>query len=158
MNVFRRMSVTGIVLFFAFTTITYSQSHQIGENIEERIDTVFDRGDGNFKTAVACVMQKGNHTIYKKSFGSANLEFDIPFSSNTKFSSGAIGKQIIALATLLAEDLNLISLEDDIVDYFPELSDIASNIRIKHLLSHTSGLHEIEQLKRLSGVAAGTEY
>lgn len=59
------------------------------------------------------------------------------------FDVGCAGNLFIALLVLRLVDEGLISVEDSVLDYLPDLP-LCADIRIKHLLSHTSGFRSPE--------------
>lgn len=84
--------------------------------------------------------------------GRADLENDVPLTTDSRFDIGSISKQFTAFAIgLLVEDGRL-NLEDDIRKWVPELPAYNKPIRIRHLLHHTSGIREYQVLLSFSGV------
>jgi CubicO group peptidase (beta-lactamase class C family) len=61
-------------------------------------------------------------------------------NDSTLFDLASISKQFTAAAILKLVDRDSLSLEDYLVDYFPDLP--YNTVKIKHLLTHTSGLPE----------------
>lgn len=79
--------------------------------------------------------------IYKKGFGWANMEWDIPNQSNTKFQIASITKPFTATLILQLVAENKIDLHEAIITYLPEYpKESGEQITIHHLLTHTSGL------------------
>ncbi len=91
----------------------------------------------NMKGISACVFYTGQGTwkgISGISHGS------IPIHSEMQFGIGSNTKLFTAVALLkLAED-NLINLDDSLHEWLPSFANIDSNISIRQLLNHTSGL------------------
>lgn len=86
------------------------------------------------------VAEKGK-VVFKKSYGSANMEWNIPNSVNTKFRIGSITKQFTATLILQLKDEGKINLQAKISDYlswYPK--DTGDKITIEQLLKHTSGI------------------
>jgi len=79
--------------------------------------------------------------IYKKGFGLANMEWNIPNASDTKFRLGSITKQFTATLILQLVEQGKIKLDGKITDYLPDYrQDTGAKITIHNLLSHTSGI------------------
>lgn len=78
--------------------------------------------------------------IYKKSFGYANKESRVKNDFDSQFCLASVSKPFTALAILKLKEENLLSLEDKISKYLPKLPNYTKEIRIKHLLTHTSSL------------------
>lgn len=96
------------------------------------------------------VIQNGE-IIYQNEFGMADLESQQPITSKTKFNLASVSKQFTAYSVLLLEEEGLLSLNDDIKKYFPEIQNFNFKISIKDLISHTSGIREYIDLLVLSG-------
>jgi CubicO group peptidase (beta-lactamase class C family) len=77
---------------------------------------------------------------HKKGFGLSNLEYDIPITPATVFHVASMSKQFTAMTAFLLEELGEFSLDDSIDRYLPRCPYFASDITIKHLIHHTSGL------------------
>ncbi len=82
--------------------------------------------------------------IYQKSFGFQNVENGIPYSNQTLQPIGSISKTFIGVATVKAIQLGLFTLETPINTILsnPLINpkNPSSEILIKHLVNHTSGL------------------
>lgn len=85
------------------------------------------------------VAQKGQ-IVYRKAFGMANMELDVPMKENMIFFIGSLTKQMTAVAILQLMEQRKLSLQDDIRKYLPEYQVLPDTITIEHLLTHTSGI------------------
>ncbi|MFK7947370.1 MAG: serine hydrolase [Saprospiraceae bacterium] len=86
------------------------------------------------------VAQNGK-IIYKKAFGLANREWDIPNTIDTKFRIGSITKQFTAAIILQLIEEKKLKLKDNISTHLPYYRDDTGNkVTIHHLLNHTSGI------------------
>ncbi|OGX91014.1 hypothetical protein BEN49_21405 [Hymenobacter coccineus] len=81
----------------------------------------------------------------------ANLEYAVPISSNTIFNVASLAKQFTAFSIALLADKKLLSLNDDVHQYIPELPDYGEKITLLHLITHTSGLKDQWDLLNLAG-------
>lgn len=109
--------------------------------IEKSTDAIFSALFAKKEPGAAVMIVKNDSVVYAKGFGMARLDSMKPIDMNTAFNICSISKQFSAVALLkLAED-NLISLDDPIVNYFPNLTQsFFKDITLRHLLSHTSGI------------------
>src|SRR5882762_5295442 len=79
--------------------------------------------------------------IYKKGFGPANMEWNIPNEPDTKFRLGSITKQFTATLILQLVEQGKIKLDAKVSDYLPDYrKDTGARMTIHQLLSHTSGV------------------
>jgi CubicO group peptidase (beta-lactamase class C family) len=83
-----------------------------------------------------------------KGYGLANIELNVPVKAETIFQSGSVGKQFTSAAIMMLVEEGKIGLDDSIVKYFPNAPRSWQAIRVKNLLSHTSGLSEYETDER----------
>ncbi|MGB8193794.1 MAG: serine hydrolase domain-containing protein [Chitinophagaceae bacterium] len=80
--------------------------------------------------------------VYRQSFGLADFRRNIPNSASTPFNLASISKVITATAILQLMEKGKLTLQDPFVQYFPSFPYPA--ITIRHLLTHTSGLPDLE--------------
>jgi CubicO group peptidase (beta-lactamase class C family) len=86
--------------------------------------------------------------LLAKGYGFANLELSVPVKAETLFQSGSVGKQFVSAAIMMLVEEGRVSLNDSITKYFYGAPASWKPIRIKNLLSHTSGLAEYESPER----------
>lgn len=82
--------------------------------------------------------------LMAKGYGEANVELGVPVMPDTVFESGSIGKQFVSAAIMMLVEDGKMSLDDSVTKYFPDAPATWKPIRIKNLLSHTSGIAEYE--------------
>ena len=82
--------------------------------------------------------------VTAKGYGLANVELNVPVKAETVFQSGSIGKQFAATAVMMLVEEGKINLDDSITKYFPDAPVSWQKIKVRNLLSHTSGLSEYE--------------
>ncbi len=140
-----------LLLIIGSTTIIEGQKIEISDYNIDQIDSIFLIKEGVRKAGIASIIHLNDKPIYQKTFGYSNLEHKVPLNSKTKLQVGAFGKYVIGFATFLAEDQGHFSLEDNITKYFDNLN-IGKEIKIKHLLGHTSGFHDVSYLKSLASM------
>jgi len=73
-------------------------------------------------------------------YGLANLELGVPVTTNSVFEIGSITKQFTAACVLLLQQQGKLSVEDRIAHHLPATPSAWTNITIRHLLTHTSGI------------------
>ncbi len=77
---------------------------------------------------------------FKKAYGLANVELDVPVTAESVFELASLTKQFTASAVLLLESEGKLSLDDPITAFVEDAPATWGDIRVHHLLSHTSGL------------------
>lgn len=86
------------------------------------------------------LVAQGDKVIFEKSYGDANLEWNIPDDSLTKFRIGSMTKQFTAASMLLLEERGRLSTDDTVKKYMPDAPAAWDKITIYNLLTHTSGI------------------
>jgi CubicO group peptidase (beta-lactamase class C family) len=105
--------------------------------IDAVIQAYNDLGQFNGSVLVA---ERGK-VIYKKGFGLANREWNIPNKPNTKFRLGSITKQFTSTLILQLAEQGKIDIQGKLSDYLPYYrKDTGSQVTIHHLLTHSSGI------------------
>src|SRR6266496_180268 len=85
------------------------------------------------------IIWKGE-AVTTATYGSANLELNVPVRRETVFEIGSITKQFTAAGILLLTQEGKLSVDDKISRYLKNTPADWSEIRVRHLLTHTSGL------------------
>jgi len=125
------------------------QSAQSGatKTASAAIDTIVDRPikDGKVAGASVAVTRRGEN-IVSKSYGSADLELDVPMPADASFEIGSVTKQFTAASILLLAERGKLSVDDDMNKYLPQYPTHGQHITIRHLLTHTSGIKGYTEL------------
>lgn len=82
--------------------------------------------------------------IKAQGYGLMNIELNVPVKPESIFESGSVCKQFIATAVMMLVEEGIVSLEDSITKYFPEAPASWKPIKVRNLLSHSSGLAEYD--------------
>src|SRR5262245_42828505 len=84
--------------------------------------------------------EKGQ-VLYQRSFGQAHREWQVANTNDTAYRIASLSKSFTAALVLKLAEEGQLRLEDTLAAYVPGLrKDIAEQVTIHHLLSHTSGL------------------
>jgi CubicO group peptidase (beta-lactamase class C family) len=87
----------------------------------------------------ALMVRHNGKVVLAAGYGFANLEHGVRVTQQTVFQSGSIGKQFTAMAIMMLIEEQKLALEDPISKYL-DVPENWSAIRVRHLLTHTSGL------------------
>lgn len=87
------------------------------------------------------VVQKGKVSRIS-SYGWSNIELCVRAAHDSLFGIGSISKQFTAAGVMLLVDSGKLSLDDPIVRYLPEGANRWQGIKIRNLLTHTSGIKD----------------
>jgi len=115
------------------------------------VAAVFQEFDGTRTPGCAVGVSMEGIPVLLRAYGMADLEHDIPNTAETIFEPGSVSKQFTAAATILLALDGVISLDDDVRKYIPELPDYGDVVTIRHLLHHTSGLRDWGSVAGIEG-------
>ncbi|WP_428742928.1 serine hydrolase domain-containing protein [Tenacibaculum sp.] len=90
------------------------------------------------------VVVKNGKTIISESFGMADFAFSVPVNDSTIFSINSLSKIFAGTAIMQLVEKDKINLSNPISTYLDNLPAEWQKITIRQLLSHTSGLPDIE--------------
>ncbi len=133
----KKIITLSICLFFGFISNAQTKI--------EALDALFESIDKTAPGVAVAVIDNGK-TIYNKAFGMANLEYQVPLSTDAVFDIASLAKQFTGFAIAQLELEKKLSIDDPITKYFPTLTGLKENITIAHLLHHSSGLRDIGEL------------
>lgn len=83
---------------------------------------------------------KNGQSVVNKGYGLANVELNVPVSSETIIRLGSVSKQFFTTAIFKLMEEGKLGIEDPVHKFFPDAPEAWRPIKIKHLMSHTSGL------------------
>jgi CubicO group peptidase (beta-lactamase class C family) len=108
----------------------------------QSLDTYVKRLADADRFSGVVLVARGSQIIGVKGYGEAVREFGIRNTPDTRMIFGSIGKMFTAVSTLQLVEQGTISLDDPLAKYLPGLIAAPADtaIRVKHLLTHTSGL------------------
>src|SRR5262245_45535789 len=121
------------------------------EGAAAQVDKVFARFDKPDSPGCALAVIKDGQIVYKRGYGMADLDHDIPIKPDTVFHVASVSKQFTAMAIMLLAKQGKLSLDDKVQKYIAELREFDQPITIRHLLHHTSGLRDQWELLIMSG-------
>lgn len=125
-----------------------------------RIVELFEKFDQPGSPGATVAIALDGEVVESHSFGEASLEHAVPNARDTVFYIASTSKQFVGCAAALLEADGLIDLDDEVVQYIPELHRFDPPVRIRHLLHHTSGLRDkygLAAVGRLPEAAISTD-
>ncbi len=113
--------------------------------LAERVDAAIDAALVHKIVGCVVLINRDGQEVYARAAGLADREANAPIARDAIFRLASVTKPIVATAVLKLVDLGLLGLDDKVTRYLPWFTPsnpdgTAADIRIRHLLSHTSGL------------------
>ena len=129
------------ILLATISIFLICQNHILAQDKPVKIDDLLQRYHDYGQFDGAALVAENGKVIFKKGYGFANREWEIPNEPDTKFPIGSITKQFTAMLIMQLVEEGKIKLEGKVIDYLDNYrKDTGEKISIHHLLSHTSGL------------------
>lgn len=121
------------------------------DSLKNRVDAVIDAAMTRKIVGGVLLARKGGAKVYERTFGLMDREAGTPMRPDAIFRLASVTKPIVAATALALVERGRISLDDPVTkwlpDFRPKLRDGTSpEIRIRQLLSHTTGLAYGSQL------------
>ncbi|GIL23458.1 MAG: serine hydrolase [Bacteroidota bacterium] len=110
-------------------------------SFRQEIDSIFSYLDGNTPGGTVLIL-KNDSTAFSSAYGLADLQSKEKITTKTLFNTGSISKTFVSYVILALAQEGKLSLNDSIAAYFPDFKNpaLAQQVRVHHLLTHTSGL------------------
>jgi len=87
------------------------------------------------------LVAKEDKVIFERAYGFACRRFNVPNRIDTKFNIGSLNKLVTKVAILQLVQKGKLDLDDLVGKHLPDFrEDIASKVKIRHLISFTSGM------------------
>ena len=116
-----------------------------GTTLDRHIDALMHDYSGNVPGASVLVLRDGAPLV-RRSYGMADLEAQVAATPQTNYRLASVSKQFTAASILLLAEDGRLGLDDKLRDWLPTLPRVADPITIRHLLTHTSGLIDYEDV------------
>lgn len=124
----------GVIIVTGICNFSYGQTKV--DKLDKLISAYAEYGKFNGSVLVA---EKGN-VIYKKGFGLADMEWNIPNQPDTKHRLGSITKQFTSMLIMQLVEQGKVKLDVPISTYLPDYPKKNGDvITLHHLLTHSSG-------------------
>lgn len=144
----------GLLLLFLSSLLAPVLSAQVNsdEDKARKVDALFAAFDKPDSPGCAVGVVRDGAYIYKRAFGMGSLELGVPLTSASVFYMGSVSKQFTAASVVLAAEQGLLTLDDDLRKWIPEMPDYGHPITLRTMLHHTSGIRDVLGLMSLAGM------
>ena len=132
--------ILSLLILFASCSDDEGTTVPLPTTLEGKINQLLELQQTKNTPGLSIAVRKGGQLVYQANKGIARFAANRPIDSDTQFRIGSITKPMTAIAIMQLKDQGLISLDNTLLTYYPELPQSFSEITIEHLLSHRSGL------------------
>ncbi len=138
-----------LVLILISVSCSKKMKKNNSNEVTTKLDSLFSSQFSENEPGCSILLKKNDDIVFLKNIGVENLKTGKKITENTVFNTGSISKTFVSNAILIMKEKGLLSLEDSIYKYFKDFKqkEIAQQVKIKHLLSHTSGLPDLRNVR-----------
>ena len=105
---------------------------------------------------LAVLVRKNGRTVFARGYGVRDLKTRTPIDPRTRFRLASVTKQMTAAAIMTLVRDGRLRYEDTLTQALPGFPAYGSGVTIRHLLTHTGGLPDYEQLMENAEREKGT--
>lgn len=116
-----------------------ARAQQLASKVDEYMKAAVSRG--NFSGSV--LIAREGEVLVSKGYGMASLELDVPNTPRTVFRIGSLTKQFTAMGVMTLQERGKLKVQDPVCRYVPQCPTAWADVKIHHLLTHTSGIPEL---------------
>lgn len=113
--------------------------------MQSKVDELMRPYSGDVPSASVLVLNDGMPLV-KRAYGLADVEGHVAATPATNYRLASVTKQFTAACVLLLSEEGKLALNDPVRRWLPELPDTTSAVTIRHLLTHTGGLVDYEDV------------
>ena len=113
-------------------------------HLTQEINAIISKRYKPNKPGCAAAVVRGTDTIFRRGYGLANIELNVPMKPEMSFRIASMTKQFTAVAILMLVERGKIKLSDRLPALLPNFPAHGQAITVEHLLTHTSGLKRFD--------------
>jgi len=109
-------------------------------------DALFAEYTGPAVPGASVIVIRDGRVVLRRAYGMADLTRHVAATPETDYRLASVSKQFTAMATMLLAKDGKIRYDQPVREILPELPAAAQGVTVRHLLNHTSGLPDYEDL------------
>ena len=114
-------------------------------DVEAYLDSIFHQAYPSHSPGATVLIAKDDKVLYRKAFGMANLELNVPMNPENVLHLASITKQFTSVAILMLMEEGKLNLKDPLSKYVPDFPR-GNEITIHNLLNHSSGIKDYTRI------------
>jgi len=147
----RRGLLCGMLAVLTIALAAASPALFAADETTDKVDRLFAAWDKTTSPGATLAVVKDGRIVYERGYGLAKLEDGIINTPDKVFDIGSVSKQFTAACVAMLVREGKVGLDDDIRKYIPEMPAYERPVTVNHLLHHTSGLRDYNELLSLAG-------
>ena len=110
------------------------------------VDSLFAAYSGADVPGASVAVIRDAQVIIRRAYGMADLERRVSATPETDYRLASVSKQFTAMAVMMLAQAGKLRYDQAVRDFLPELPAATRAVTVRHLLNHTSGLWDYEDL------------
>lgn len=139
-------NITAIVMFLSIIPMTMAQD--LVERAAKIDSFLTAQMDEHHIPALSVAIIENGEVKCMGSYGTANLEYEVPSTEQTSFQLASVTKLLSATAIAMLIEEDKLDLEAKVSSYVGDLPKSWDSMRIKDLVAHQSGIVDLLALKK----------
>jgi CubicO group peptidase (beta-lactamase class C family) len=135
--------LTSLPVVAALPVETFSAE---GDARSKQLETILAKAVAPGQPGLAVLVKKGGRILFERGYGVTKVKSKTRITPDTDFRLASVTKQFTAMAVMLLVRDGKLRYESTLTEIFPEFPAYGKTITIRHLLTHTSGLPDYEDL------------
>jgi len=144
-----QLIIIGFILNSCASKDTPSSNAELEKTADKLVQHYIDDGKA---AGISIAVFRGKEKLLLKSYGFADLEFDVKLPADASFEIGSVTKQFTAAAIFQLLEQGKLGLDDDVTKYI-KFDTQGKKVTIRHLLTHTSGIKGYTELPWFEQIA-----
>jgi CubicO group peptidase (beta-lactamase class C family) len=128
---------------FAFVLLCLTGVSAVADGVDDYVQKLM--ASRHIPGASVAVIKDGKPVLLK-GYGQANVELGVMATENTAYQLASVTKQFTAAAIMMLAEDGKLALDDKLPKFFDRLPAAWSNVTVRQLLNHTSGIRSYTNL------------
>ena len=135
-----------ILALVLMTALPYAALGADEDARAKQLDAILAKAVTSGQPGLAVLVKKEGTVLFEKGYGLRRIKARAPITPHTDFRLASVTKQFTAMSVMLLERDGKLRYESTLTEIFPDFPAYGKAITIRHLLTHTSGLPDYEDL------------
>jgi len=135
-----------ILALVLMTALPYAALGADEDARAKQLDAILAKAVTSGQPGLAVLVKKEGTVLFEKGYGLRRIKARAPITPHTDFRLASVTKQFTAMSVMLLERDGKLRYESTLAEIFPDFPAYGKAITIRHLLTHTSGLPDYEDL------------
>ena len=141
----RNAFMAGPIIFLAIASMQ-TAGPSADKPLKSEVDSIFATRIQADDPGAVVLIKKDGKILFEKGYGVRELRTRAKIGPQTNFRLASFTKQFTAMAIMLLVHDGKLRYDNRLTDIFPDFPPYGKSITIRHLLTHTSGLPDYEDL------------